>query len=149
MGKEKMIEYHDVKKARSPQAIGGLAVVAAFGIGFFLIGDLPFRIAGCVFLLAGLSGAYAIWKREEWSLHIAAGILEWHCPRSQNPTGKVALSGVERAVIDDGQAALTLHFKGAEPKRIKLASSGYELREHLTSCYPHIAVDYIVSSSPL
>jgi hypothetical protein len=148
LGKEKMSEYHDVRKARSPQAFGGLAVVAAFGIGFFLIDDLPFRIAGCVFLLAGMSGVYAIWKREEWSLHVAAGILEWHYPRSSNPDGKVALSSVERAVIDDGDAALILHFRDAVPRKIKLASSGYALREHLASCYPHITVDYIASSSP-
>jgi len=143
-----MSEYHDTAKARSPRAIGFVLVFAGLGAVFFLIESPPFRISGCILLLATLCGLYAIWKREEYRLHVAAGVLEWHYPRSADPSGKVVLSSVERAVIDDGQAALTLRLNDGSSRKIKLARSGYRLREHLASCYPHIALDYIASTSP-
>lgn len=144
-----MAEYHDVKKARSPLAIGGVAMVAAFGIGFCLINDPIFRIFGGLCLLVVLNGLYSIWKKEEWSLHVAAGVIEWDAPRWRNPKGRVELSTVAKAVIDDGDASVTLHFRDGQQKKIKLIGSGVALHEHFIACYPRLEAEYVEGSHSL
>lgn len=141
-----MAEYHDIKRAQSPQAIGGITVAGVFGFGFLLIEDIAFRIFGLLCLAAVISGLYAIWKREEYSIHIAASTLEWHYPRSKNPSGKIHLFDVNKVTIDEGNYLLTLHLKNSDTPKIKLACNCDELSKFMKSNYPNIAVEYIVST---
>jgi hypothetical protein len=91
----------------------------------------------------GLCGLFSFSVGDQWTLDVRNGILHWSYDRFPKSSGRIDLRGVNRIIVNDCSARISLIGTDGSTTKIRLTGHGFPLYKYLQANFPEIRVDFI------
>lgn len=138
--------YSYTQKARGLYAVLATGFAALLAVLFIFTRSPVFVACGTLLALLVISGIYAFFKGETWSMRIEDGMLSWAYARWPKSSGTIELSTVCTVVVNDWGSTIEFTFSDGSSRRLKLIGHAAKLRDYLVAHYPHINVKFVEGS---